>query len=103
MAICRRCKGEGTIAQYRHIKGGVCYLCQGTGHTGSRRKPDAHGPQGTWAIFILRNEPPFDRLWGGGLSREQAHDAVRGELAQQDVLVKNGQGQEWIRTGGAWS
>ena len=28
---CRRCSGQGRIDAYTHIKGGVCYSCNGSG------------------------------------------------------------------------
>lgn len=31
-AACRRCDGEGTIPTYRHVNGGTCALCGGTGY-----------------------------------------------------------------------
>lgn len=31
-AACRRCNGEGTIPTYRHVNGGTCALCGGTGY-----------------------------------------------------------------------
>jgi len=30
-AVCERCGGAGTISAYRHIAGGICFECDGTG------------------------------------------------------------------------
>lgn len=30
---CDRCNGKGNIACYRHVQGGVCFKCGGTGNT----------------------------------------------------------------------
>jgi hypothetical protein len=29
---CTRCGGEGRISYYSHIKAGVCFACNGSGH-----------------------------------------------------------------------
>lgn len=29
MFDCPRCEGKGKIAEFRHIKGGICFLCNG--------------------------------------------------------------------------
>lgn len=39
MATCRRCGGQGRIEHYRHVEGGVCFRCRGTGI-----EPGTHEP-----------------------------------------------------------
>jgi hypothetical protein len=31
MHTCPRCDGEGQIKEYAHIRGGLCFLCSGSG------------------------------------------------------------------------
>lgn len=38
---CPKCNGQGIIYQYGHVKGGVCFKCQGAGAV--------HGPRPTKA------------------------------------------------------
>lgn len=32
---CPRCGGSGYIHQYRHVEGGICFLCRGSGQYSS--------------------------------------------------------------------
>lgn len=29
--ICRKCAGKGTIHNFKHVEGGICFTCQGSG------------------------------------------------------------------------
>jgi len=31
MAMCNKCGGRGFIAMYKHVQGGICFTCNGTG------------------------------------------------------------------------
>jgi DnaJ-class molecular chaperone len=43
-ATCTRCGGTGNIPCFRHIDGGECYACDGTGHVAGapRKLPRGH-------------------------------------------------------------
>lgn len=34
---CKRCSGKGIIAEYAHIRGGLCFKCNGTGKSKERQ------------------------------------------------------------------
>ena len=36
LALCERCGGAGRISAYRHISGGTCFECEGTGYSEAR-------------------------------------------------------------------
>lgn len=42
MYTCQRCDGEGYLKEHRHVEGGVCFKCNGTGKQATKpRKPKA--------------------------------------------------------------
>jgi hypothetical protein len=38
---CSRCSGSGYLPNFRHIEGGVCYACKGSGKLTSNHRPIA--------------------------------------------------------------
>ena len=52
---CDLCGGTGTIERYRHIKGGYCYTCHGTGG----KRP----PEGTYKVYGFCKEYKSHETW----------------------------------------
>jgi|GEM_PF-3079553 len=77
---CGRCGGSGYLPQYRHVEGGVCFRCRGSGidpggrRGGRRAKRLSDEARGFLAalvesrISLPPQEPePLDELLGAGL------------------------------------
>lgn len=39
---CPRCKGEGIIKYYAHVRGGVCFKCEGSGEVKDSENDGTH-------------------------------------------------------------
>lgn len=73
---CRKCGGPGRIGAYRHVAGGLCFACGGTGRTWSTPKP-VRG-------FFRRPRPPVSsRLVSGG----ELDDTIRTTVGDVGVLA----------------
>ncbi len=55
--MCPRCGGSGKLSQFLHVKGGVCFLCNGTGgHKTEQSFMLKHSSQGKYVLNALRED-----------------------------------------------
>jgi len=63
---CPRCEGHGNIKSYKHVEGGICFKCAGTGQVAATktrtRKPKTTGPN----VEYCRKEAAAMALYANG-------------------------------------
>lgn len=86
---CKKCGGEGKISAYSHIRGGVCYACEGTGLWGpdwrSESKPERFTLMGQPVLifhvkgdmYVAVRKKDFDAYGGTKLLRTSQGFASR--------------------------
>lgn len=84
MLECARCGGSGKIKKFKHVEGGVCFDCNGTG----RNKV----PQGQILITFLsgNREVLAERLFSGSASKKEVMAYGREVGAISMKMVKSG-------------
>lgn len=86
---CTKCGGTGHISMYQHVAHGVCFVCDGKGHTSAAGKPLALKLKHLTGTFAGLNKKQTFALYDLVLCGA-SHTDCTAEVAEFETCVKAG-------------